>query len=148
MRKNTLLIAAHGGTPQWNKLVESLAVNAAGLNDDNFDIVFSFLEKKPLISDSVIALDKKGSRNILCLPLFITDSKHLINDIPYELGLIYSGCKDMPPQFRLGANVTLGPHFGLSNEIKDIFLDRVKELSTDPDYEALIILMHGSARYS
>ncbi len=97
-------------------------------------------------------MEEQGITQIYALPLFIASSSMF--DIPTILGLYYNkkivaklkeeGAKIVGTK----AKITIGPTLDYQSVLKDIMLERVKELSQDPKNEALVVLAHGDEQFS
>ena len=155
-----LLIIAHGSpSEQWNQPVIDIENQVKELlktkNILDFDEVrvalMEFIE--PSIATVVKDMENKGITKVYALPLFIAPSGHSLYDIPTILGLYYNqeivddikeeGIKIVDTNIK----VTVGPTLDYKNVMKDILLDKVKNLSDNPAEEALIILAHGDKNF-
>lgn len=158
--KRGLLIIAHGSpAQQWNKPVldlenqvkEMLKVKKVTDIDEVRVALMEFTE--PSIATVVNDMESKGITKIFALPLFIAPSGHSLYDIPTILGLYYDkkmtdgikeeGIKIIDTKIK----ITIGPTLNYENVMKDILLDKVKNLSDNPSEEALIILAHGDKNF-
>ncbi len=150
-----LVIAAHGSpSPAWS-------ARAAGLDEDVTQIIerkgapftaikTAFLEfNQPSLAEAVRDMHDRGCDQIVVMPLFIGRSGHVLCDIPAVLGL-YS-TPDMTETLREenaeiilpSVPVTIGPTLSESDLLALSILDRVREISTDPENEALVLFAHG-----
>jgi len=155
-----LLIIAHGSpSEQWNQPVINIENQVEKLlktkNILDFDEVrvalMEFIE--PSIATVVKDMENKGITKVYALPLFIAPSGHSLYDIPTILGLYYNqemvddikeeGIKIVDTKIK----ITVGPTLDYKNVMKDILLDKVKNLSDNPAEEALIILAHGDKNF-
>jgi len=155
-----LLIIAHGSpSEQWNQPVINIENQVEELlktkNILDFDEVrvalMEFIE--PSIATVVKDMENKGITKVYALPLFIAPSGHSLYDIPTILGLYYNqemvddikeeGIKIVDTKIK----ITVGPTLDYKNVMKDILLDKVKNLSDNPAEEALIILAHGDKNF-
>jgi len=151
-----LLIIAHGSpSKQWNQPVLNIENNVKSLLKEkqitDFDEVRVALMEftEPSISTVVKEMEDKGITRIYALPLFIAPSGHSVYDVPTILGVYYNkqianaikaeGTKIVNSKTK----ITVGPSLYYKDVIKDILLERVQELSKDPQNEALVILAHG-----
>ncbi len=150
-----LLIIAHGSPAKsWNRQVlEQEKKVCAAFGDDNpftaTKVVFmEFAE--PNVADGVEALQEAGCSRIVAVPLLIAPSSHSHWDIPALLG-IYSdpgteailreeGARLIRPKVPVTLTTTLAE----SNVIERIMLKRTRQLSSDTENEALVLLAHGS----
>jgi len=154
--KSALLIVAHGSPmPQWNNKVLKLEDEVKTIfaqNDTNrFETVrVAFMEfTEPSIQSVIKEFESRGIQHVFAVPLFIAPSGHSVFDIPTILGL-YSD-REMRKRIKdegttivqTKINITVGPTLNRSNVLKEIMLTRVKELSTEPDSEAVVLLAHG-----
>jgi len=155
-----LLIIAHGSpSEQWNKPVLDLEDQVKELlktkNISDFDEVRVALMEftEPSIATVVNDMENKGITKIFSLPLFIAPSGHSLYDIPTILGLYYDkkmtdGIKEEGIKIiDTKVKITIGPTLDYKNVMKDILLDKVKNLSDNPAEEALIILAHGDKNF-
>jgi len=158
--KNALLIIAHGSPSQkWNQPVLNIENQVKELLKAKkiigFDEVRVALMEftEPSIATVVKDMENKGITRIFALPLFIAPSGHSIYDIPTLLGLYYD--KEMIDELKEEGikiadskiKITVGPTLNYENVMKDILLDKVKNLSNNPEEEALIILAHGDKNF-
>ncbi len=150
-----LLIIAHGSPAKaWNQLVleQEQKVRAAFGKDNPYARVkVVFMEfAEPNVADGLEALQGAGCNRIVAVPLLIAPSSHSHWDIPALLG-IYSDPEIEKALRREGARlvrtaipVTLTTTLAESDVIEHIMLKRARQLSSDPDKEALVLLAHGS----
>jgi cobalamin biosynthesis Co2+ chelatase CbiK len=158
--KNALLIIAHGSPSQkWNQPVLNIENQVKELLKANK--IFGFEEVRvalmeftePSIATVIKDLENKGITKIFALPIFIAPSGHSIYDIPTLLGLYYD--KEMDDLLKeekaeivnTDIKITVGPTLNYENVMKDILLDKVKNLSDNSEEEALIILAHGDKNF-
>lgn len=155
-----LLIIAHGSpSSKWNKPVFDIENQVKELlktkNITGFDEVRVALMEfcEPSIATVVKDFENKGITRIFVLPLFIAPSGHSLYDIPAILGLYYDegmiseleneGTKIVETKIK----ITIGPSLHYKNIIKDILLDKIRQISKNPKEEALIILSHGDKNF-
>ena len=152
--KPGLLIIAHGAPfPEWNKPVLDLEKQVSDiLDDENLFakikvVMMEFTE--PTIADGVREMEAAGCSRIIAVPLLIAPSSHSHWDVPALLGL-YSDAEMEKELKSEGADiirsklpVTITPTLNYGDLIPEIMLDRVKELSRNPENEAVVVLAHG-----
>lgn len=150
-----LLIIAHGSpSPPWNRQVmelEQAVVRLLGADNPFMKVKVVFMEfAEPNVADGVEALQEHGCSRIVAVPLLIAPSSHSHWDIPALLG-IYSDPKKEKGLSEEGARVvraqvpvTLTTTLAEGDVIEKVMLKRVRQLSTDPNDEALVLLAHGS----
>jgi len=158
--KNALLIIAHGSPSQkWNQPVLNIENQVKELLKAKKIIGFKEVRvalmefTEPSIATVVKDMENRGITKIFALPLFIAPSGHSIYDIPTLLGLYYD--KEMIDELKEEGikivdskiKITVGPTLDYENVMKDILLDKVKNLSDNPEEEALIILAHGDKNF-
>jgi len=150
-----LLIIAHGSPAKpWNQLVlEQEKKVSAALGDDNPFIATKvvFMEfAEPNVADGLEALQEAGCSRIVAIPLLVAPSSHSHWDIPALLG-IYSDPEIEKALREEGARpvradvpVTLTTTLAESDVIERIMLKRARQISRQPDKEALVLVAHGS----
>lgn len=149
-----LLIIAHGAPfAEWNKPVldlEDQVIKLLGEDNPFAKVKVCMMEfTKPSIADGVREIEEAGCSRIIAVPLLIAPSSHSHWDIPALLG-IYSD-EDMEKELKAeGAEIirsrlpiTVTATLTHSNLVPEIMLDRVKQLSKDPQNEAVVLLSHG-----
>lgn len=150
-----LLIIAHGSPSQpWNQKVMELEPKIRDAFGDENPFVATkvvFMEfAEPNVAAGVEALQSAGCSRIVAVPLLIAPSSHSHWDIPALLG-IYSDAaveKELRAEglrvARPRIPVTLTTTLAESDVIEKIMLKRVRQLSSDPGREAIVLLAHGS----
>ena len=151
-----LMIIAHGAPmPQWNQPVIKIENEVKEMLSEqkiaDFKLVrVAMMEfTQPTIADIIKEMEKAGINRIYAIPLFIAPSGHSVYDVPTILGL-YSDKQMVKTLTEEGieivntsVSITVGPSLHYGDILKNIMLDRVKELSTDPANESLVLLAHG-----
>ena len=153
-----LLVIAHGSPgSQWNKPVLELETEVKNIFSERDvspfrEIRVALMEfSEPSVSTAIKDLEDADIDRIYAIPLFIAPSGHSLYDVPTILGL-YSD-KEMVESIKeegttivdTKIKITLGPTLRTGNVLKEVMLDRVKELSTAPDSEGVVLLAHGEA---
>jgi sirohydrochlorin ferrochelatase len=152
-----LLIVGHGAPmPSWNGPVLALENQVKTLLEkgegcDVFaEVRVALMEfAEPSIHTVMCELEEAGIDEVYVLPLFIAPSGHSLFDIPTILGL-YAEASMIEELSEEGITivdtdmkVTLGPTLRTGSVLEEIMLDRVTELSTDPEVESVVLLAHG-----
>lgn len=153
--KPGLLIIAHGSPSQpWNQRVKELEPKIRkAFGDENpfVETKVAFMEfTEPNVAAGVEALQSAGCSRIVAVPLLVAPSSHSHWDIPALLG-IYSdaavekelraeGLRVVRPRVPVTVTTTLAE----SDAIEKIMLKRMRQLSSDPGREAIVLLAHGS----
>ena len=152
-----LLIIAHGSPmPQWNipvlKLEEEVKNIMTKKKNNPFNAIRVALMEfsEPSINTVIKDFENDGINEIYAIPLFIAPSGHSLYDVPTILGLysdkkmIESTKEERTAIVDTKMKITLGPTLNFGNILKDVMLNRVKDLSIKPDSEGVILLAHGS----
>lgn len=147
MRKIGILVISHGSrSSRWVEGVDE-AVSAVRL-PDGIPVVSSFLElvEGRLIEDGIRALESRGVTDILAIPLFISSGSTHLDEIAYALRVIPEPA--LPTKLvplPIQAKVTFNSPIDNDPAIAQIMYDKIKELSTDPGKETVLLLGHGTA---
>ena len=154
-----LVIVGHGAPmPSWNGPVLALESQVKTLlekgegRDVFAEVRVALMEfAEPSIHTVMCELEEAGIDEVHVLPLFIAPSGHSLFDIPTILGL-YAEASMIRELSEEGIaivdtdmKVTLGPTLRTGSVLKEVMLDRVTELSTDPEVESVVLLAHGDA---
>jgi hypothetical protein len=155
-----LVIIAHGSPmSQWNTPVLKLEGEVRNIMSEEGKNPFSEIKvalmefNEPSISTVIKDMENRGIDKIYSIPLFIAPSGHSLYDVPTILGL-YSD-KEMIECIKeegtaivnTKIKITIGPTLNIGSVLKEVMLDRVKELSTEPDFEGVVLLAHGDTRF-
>ena len=140
-----VLILAHGGSAQWNHLVEE-AVADAKLPYPT-EIAFGMAmhpEEVRAIQRRVNVLEARHVQRIVVIPLLISSASEVMRQFTYVLGLCEHGPWEAhikPVTHRVSMLMT-GP---LDDDpvVAAVLLDRAKELSRTPDEESVVLIAHG-----
>jgi len=158
--KYGLIIIAHGSPiPQWNEPVLKIEKEVKTIMSHKGNNQFSAIRvalmefKEPSINSVIKDFENIGIDKVYAIPLLIAPSGHSLFDIPTILG-VYSD-KDILNEIRREGTeivntelgITVGPTLINSDILKNSMLDRVKELSTTPDSEGIVLLAHGDEHY-
>lgn len=146
MNRPGILVVSHGSREDnWIKLVDE-AVNAAAL-EAPVPVVSSFLEivDGRLIQDGIDELEGRGVNDLLVIPLFVSSGSTHVDEIGQAFGLPpLSELEGDLGTFRVEAAVTYGRPIDNDDEIAELLLANIAELSVDPGSEALLLIGHGS----
>ncbi len=150
-----LLIIAHGSPAKaWNQRVldQEQKIRDAFGDDNPYTAIKVVLMEfaEPNVADGLTALEKAGCSRIVAVPLLIAPSSHSHWDIPALLGT-YSDPEIEKALREEGVSlvrtripVTLTTTLDKSDVIERVMLRRVRQLSRDPQREAIVLLAHGS----
>jgi sirohydrochlorin ferrochelatase len=106
---------------------------------------------EPNVADGIAHLEAAGCSRIVAVPLLIAPSSHSHWDIPALLGLYSDAAieKSLSDEglrvVRSTVPITLTTTLAHSSVIERVMLKRTRQLSTDPENEAVVVLAHGSA---
>jgi len=140
-------VISHGSPDAgWVRLVDE-AVGEIRLPGD-VPVVSSFLEcvEGRLIQDGIDELEARGVDEMFVLPLFVSSGSAHVDDIRQAFGLPPAAFREgeLEP-FRLRrARVAVGTPIDDDPIIAGLIADNVRELSTAPEREALLLIAHGS----
>lgn len=149
-----VLFVSHGSpSAVWNQPLLDFGEKMQGklLQSGNYKSVSSaFLEfATPDVPSTVAKMEEEGCDRIIAVPLFIAPSGHTHFDVPAVLGL-YSSPSILRVIDEEGGTVaqpkvpiTLTNTCFEGDLLESYALAQVKELSTNPKEEALVILLHG-----
>ena len=152
--KTGLLVIAHGSRrAAWNEVFRDLDRQVAQRLDKSLfaGSRVAFMEMaEPTIAQVVRQMEEEGYTRIVAVPVFTAPSGHSMFDIPAILGLYHEdklsveleaeGIEKVHAQIP----ITLTATMSRTDLLKEILLDRVEAISSKPEEEALVLLVHGS----
>ncbi len=154
-KQSGLLVVVHGSpSPTWNapmKQLEKDILTSIEHGPCPFKTarVVNLEFKEPLVADGIAELMEQGCTRIVCMPLFIAHSSHVVYDVPAALGL-YSSKEIHETLMEEGARIAsskvpivMGPTISESDLLLESALERVIELSKEPQNEAVVLFAHG-----
>ncbi|QAY67017.1 sirohydrochlorin chelatase [Paenibacillus protaetiae] len=148
--KQGVLVISHGSREaDWIKLVDD-AVNeaASSLSLSGVPVVSAFLEivEGRLIQDGIWELERQGVTDIYVLPLFVSSGSTHVDEIAQAFGLpaAHGLQGDLEPFEVKAARVRFGQPIDDDPEVAEILLGHIRELSREPEREALLLIGHGS----
>ena len=154
-----VLVLAHGGNPEWNRIVEE-CVKDAHLTDP-YQIVFGMGDSNSEVYQAAVdALRSRGARRIVSIPLLISSHSEVYRQYEFLLHLrpspafphpIPMDSMVMPPghlmtsakPLHLDAPVVLTQALDSSPWMADSLLERATEISRAPSRETVILVAHG-----
>jgi sirohydrochlorin ferrochelatase len=155
-----LVIVSHGSpSPEWNgpvlDLAEEVRENLLQMGGNPFkEVRVALMEfAEPSINTVVGDLESAGVDRIYVVPLFIAPSEHTLYDLPAILGLysekgMLEGLKSEGIAIvDADMRITIGPTPDSGDLLKEIMLDRVRELSPEGSDGGLVLLAHGSSSF-
>lgn len=114
----------------------------------------AFMEyTEPSIATRLKEFDAEGFSDVVLVPIFLTVSPHTFDDIPTIIG------RKVDPQslemlkiekierYTPRANVVLAPNLNFPGVLKENVLRRVKQLSSSPAEEGLVLIAYGDTTY-
>jgi len=154
--KPGLLIIAHGApSPAWNQPVLALEAKVRqNLEDANpfaqvKVVLMEFAE--PNVADGVTAMEQAGCSRIVAVPLLIAPSSHSHWDVPALLGIYSDPALETELRdegigvVRSRLPITITPTLADSDVMEKVMLKRVRQLSQEPQKEAIVLLVHGDS---
>lgn len=146
MEKTGILIIGHGSSnPSWVDMVD----DSARMLKADVPIVTCFLEivEGRLIEDGIRELEKQGVKRIIAIPLFVASGSTHIDEIGIMLGVKQPDqvALDEPIEpIRTHAEIVYCPPMDDHPLIVDILEERIRELTTNPSEEVLLLVGHGA----
>lgn len=144
MKELGVLVIAHGSSKKdWVDLVDQ----AVGQVQLDLPVVTSFLEmvEGRSIQDGIYALESQGVTEIIAVPLFVSSGSTHVEEIGYLLGANkHPGIEVDEEPFQIKARVRMCPAMDDHPLIRDILLERAKEMSVKPEEEVVLLVGHGS----
>ena len=155
-----LVIIAHGSPmPSWNAPVIELEEDVTVMLNEKGDNPFTSVRvalmefSEPSINTVIKGMETSGIDRVYAIPVLIAPSGHSLFDIPTILGLYFE--KEMVQGIKeegttivdTKIKITLGPTLDSGDVLKQIMLDRLKEMSTSPESEGVVLIAHGDPGY-
>lgn len=145
--KAGVLVISHGSRDAaWVQLVDEAVAGVK--RPDDVPVYSSFLELVDgrLIQDGIDALEAGGVTDLFVLPLFVSSGATHVDDIGQAFGQPPAAWRegDLPPFRVRQARVTVGKPIDDDPYIAEIIMDNIRELSTEPERETLLLVAHGS----
>lgn len=118
------------------------------------DVKTAFMEyTEPSIATRLKQMDSVGITDVIIVPIFLTVSPHTFEDIPTIVGL-----KEDPESMEMlkiekierytpTAKVHITPLLDFTDLLKKNVLNRVKQLSSNPEKESVVLIGYGDERY-
>jgi sirohydrochlorin cobaltochelatase len=172
--KPGVLVISHGSREaEWVRLVDQAVAAAAGsdvlrqiagdmveartgtrmqstIGRGTVPVVSSFLEivEGRLIQDGINQLEAEGVSDLYVLPLFVSSGSTHVDDIAQAFGQPPVSAKREGELERFRWRESTRVHFGLpiddDADIAELLLSNIRELSSAPEQERLLIVAHGS----
>lgn len=155
-QKLGLLIIGHGSaSPRWNeRFIQfgQLVAQQPEIRETFHATTTAFMEfARPSIRDGVTALEQAGCERIIAVPVFVSVGHHTLFDVPAALGIYHSpeciqhlaehGGEAASPNVPIVYTAT--PDGG--NLLLEFAVTQLRQLSTEPKDEGVVILIHGDA---
>ena len=144
--KPGILIISHGSRDEtWVMIVEQ-AVNGLSLREE-IPVAISFLElvEGRLIQDGIDALEDAGVTDIMVIPLFVSSGSTHVDEIEYALGAKPEPERETDLElFTVQARVHYGYPVDDDPDIAVMVWDKLREVSTHPAKETILLVGHGS----
>lgn len=160
-----ILLLAHGGKEGWNKEVDKLAAQTDKTMPT--EVAFGMADKRT-IQAALDRLVKRGVREIVAVPLFVSSHSSVITSTEYLLGFRTEAPRELATYARMshgpgghGAEHPQDASFDPTSPVKppvplrmvaalnrhplvaDILLSRAQGISRDPAQEVVIVVAHG-----
>ncbi|MBB3111951.1 sirohydrochlorin ferrochelatase [Paenibacillus phyllosphaerae] len=151
MQKPGILVISHGSRDEgWVALVDDAVAQVSASLNAEVQVVSAFLEivEGRLIQDGIDQLEAEGVTELFVLPLFVSSGSTHVDDIAQGFGLprVREDREGELGVFRVGrqVNVTFGSPIDDHEDIAQVLLDNIRELSESPERESLLLIAHGS----
>lgn len=117
MKKKHLVLVAHGSRREAsNEEIRQLALKTAESADNWAEVHCGFLElAMPSIPDAIRKCILSGAEEVVVLPCFLSEGRHVVDDIPAEVDIVKSECPDIP--------IRIAPYIGLSEDLVSLLLN-------------------------
>lgn len=143
---SAVLVMAHGGSSQWNKIVKK-AVKGANLNCP-YRVFFGMGDtsvQRMQLQEDIRDLEAAGAHTIYVVPLLISPYSEVARQWKYLLGNDFQPGFINNPLFPVEKHSTIrfGETLNDSAVVVEILLDRAQEISAGAQKESLIIVAHG-----
>lgn len=156
--KKALVVIAHGSPmEQWRKPVLDLEPQLRQVMGDVKEISYvrvAMMEfTEPIIATVVADCEAQGVDTIFAVPLFIAPSGHSEVDIPniighkYDPKVITELVEEETKFVKSRIPIILGPTLSYDDFLEKIMLTRVREMSLDPQHEAVLLVSHGDRQF-
>ncbi len=142
--KTGVLVIAHGDRhDQWNQGVRQ----AIAPLRERYDLELAFLYPVPgeSLQEGFDRLEARGAETVLVIPLLVSSYSEHFEELEYVLGLrdaVSSSTEGHEP-VHVNARVRLGCAIDSNKTATRILERRAKELSLNPQQEALVLVGHG-----
>ena len=112
-----LLLVAHGSRrEESNDEVRELARKLDKMEHDFDEVGAAFLElADPLIPDGIIGAIEKGATEVVVMPYFLSEGRHVAIDVPKDVESV----RAKYPQIQ----ITLSPYLGSSQKLLDVIIE-------------------------
>ncbi|AQT84473.1 sirohydrochlorin cobaltochelatase CbiX [Paenibacillus larvae subsp. larvae] len=146
MRQQGILVISHGSRSlKWVLLVDE-AVRAVQV-PPGVPIFSAFLEivEGRTIQDGIKELERQGVTEIIAVPFFVSSGSTHLDEIGYALGIKAEPERptDLVP-FGREASVRITRPIDDDPQIAELLVERMGELSDEPEKEIVILVAHGS----
>jgi CbiX len=158
-KKVGVLLVNHGSRSEtWRNALldlEKKVKDSILLDGSVSGVKTAFMEyTEPSIATRLKEFDSAQFTDVIIVPVFLTVSSHSFDDIPTLIGQ-----KDDPKSIELfkiekmerytpEAKVHIAPLLDFTDILKKNVLNRVKELSIDPNEEGLVLIAYGDKTYN
>ncbi|GAB4202201.1 MAG: hypothetical protein Fur0023_07800 [Bacteroidia bacterium] len=158
VKKIGVLLVNHGSRSEtWRNALLNLekSVRDSLLTYPNVvEVKTAFMEyTEPSIATRLKQMDSAGITDVIIVPVFLTVSPHTFEDIPTIVGL-----KENPESMEMlkiekierytpKAKVHITPLLDFTDLLKKNVLNRVKQLSSNPEKESVVLIGYGDERY-
>jgi len=140
-----VLILAHGGSEQWNRVVEQTVAQAQLAHPTQ--LVFGMgmhAHEVQALQRAVDQLERQGATRIIAVPLLVSSASEVMRQLQYLLGLRDEGpWRDVKPVTRRASLLMAGTLFDDPTVIAYVLQERAMELSQNAPEETVLLIAHG-----
>lgn len=140
-----ILVLAHGGSEQWNRVVESTVAQAQLAHPTQ--IVFGMgmhAHEVQALQRAVDQLEQRGVTRIVVVPLLVSSASEVMRQFQYLLGLRAEGpWGKMKPVTLHTSLLMTGTLFDDPAVVALVLQERALELSRNAQEETVLLIAHG-----
>jgi len=141
-----VLVLAHGGSEQWNRVVEDAVAQAQLAHPTQ--IVFGMgmhAHEVHALQRAVDQLEQRGVTRIAVIPLLVSSASEVMRQFQYLLGLRADGPwqEEVKPITIHGSLVMTGTLFDDPASVAYVLHERALELSRNAQEETVLLVAHG-----
>ena len=140
-----VLIVAHGGSAQWNRMVRQVVKQAQLSLPTELALGMGMHPQEVRrLQAAVDRLERRGVHRLVVVPLFISSYSEVFRQHAYLFGLRpQAEWPEVGAPLTLHVPVVMGEALDDSPMVADILLERARRLSQTPAQETVVLVAHG-----